>query len=196
LGAGMFRLFFMAVKKTVHMKTFLLWAAIHSFNLFFGAYIVGVTTRTGFIYSSEWLFLSDVLDVEEIIFLIVSMVVLVITGYFSTKYFIQSANHSIIVEKKIRRVYMFMKVGLPWIIGSAILFGINAGKAPTELLILYLTPILIIIPVFTNFNSLQNQFIKAIRPVPKFGIAWGYILALVILVSGIVVLLKDGISFS
>ncbi len=196
LGAGLFRLFFIAVRKTVHMKTFLLWAALHSFNLFFGAYIVGVITRTGFIYSSEWLFLSDVLDVEEIVFLIVSMVVLVIAGYFSTKYFLQSANSSIIIEKKIRKIYVSMKVGLPWIFGSLILFGINAGKAPTELLILYVTPILIIIPVFANFNSMQNQFVKAIRPFPKFGIAWGYLIALVLFVSGIILLLKDGISFS
>ncbi len=196
LGVGLIRLFFLMVRKTVYLKTFLLWAALHAFNNFFGAYIVGVVTRTGFVYSSEWLFLSDVLDVEEIVFLIVSLVVLVIMGYFSTKYFLQSANHSIITEKKLRKFYLLAKVGFPWIIGSGVLYAINFGKAPTELLLFYLTPILFIVPVFTNFNSLKLQFVRPAYRVSRFGFAWGYLVVLVLLIGAIILLLKDGLGFS
>jgi len=196
LGVGLIRLFFLMVRKTVYLKTFLLWAALHAFNNFFGAYIVGVVTRTGFVYSSEWLFLSDVLDVEEIVFLIVSLVVLAIMGYSSTKYFLQSANHSIIIEKKLRKFYLLVKVGFPWIIGSGVLYAINFGKAPTELLLFYLTPILFIIPVFTNFNSLKLQFVRPAYRVSRFGFAWGYLIALVLLIGAIILLLKEGLGFS
>ena len=196
LGVGLIRLFFWAVKRTIYLKTFLLWAALLAFNNFFGAYIVGVVTRTGFVYSSEWLFLSDVLDVEEIVFLIVSFVVLIIMGYFSTKYFLQTANYHVLIEKKIRRMFLFAKVGLPWIIGSGILYAVNFGKAPIELLLFYLTPILFVIPVFTNFNSLKFQFVKPAIRVSHFGFAWGYLIALVLLIASIIILLKDGLSFS
>jgi hypothetical protein len=196
LGASLLRLFFWAVRRTVYLKVFLLWAALHAFNNFFGAYIVGVITRTGFVYSSEWLFLSDILDVEEIVFLIVSLVVLVIMGYYSTKYFLQSANHSIIIEKKLRKFYLLVNVGIPWIIGSGILYAINFGKAPIELLLFYLTPILFIIPVFTNYNSFKLQFIKPAARVSRFGIAWVYLIAMLLLIAAIILMLKDGLSFS
>ena len=160
------------------------------------AYIVGVITRTGFVYSSEWLFLSDVLDVEEIVFLIVSLVVLIIMGYYSTKYFLQTANYPIIIEKKLRRLFLLAKVGFPWIIGSAVLYAVNFGKAPTELLLFYLTPILFVIPVFTNYNSLRMQFVKpAYRP-SHFGFAWIYLVGMLVLIATIIILLKDGLSFS
>ena len=190
------RLFLWSVKRTVYLKTFSLWATLHAINMFFGAYIVGVVTRTGFVYSSEWLFLSDVLDVEEIVFLIVSIVVLVIAGSFSTKYFLQSANSSYIIEKKMRRMYMLAKVGFPWILGSALMFTVNLGKAPTEMLLLYATPLLFVIPVFTNFNSLRNELIRPARANSPFGIAWDYLIALVVLLAGLIILLKDGLSFS
>jgi hypothetical protein len=195
LGVGLIRLFFLMVKRTVYLKTFLLWAALHAFNNFFGAYIVGVVTRTGFVYSSEWLFLSDVLDVEEIVFLIVSLVVLIIMGYFSTKYFLQTANNSIIIEKKLRKFFLLVKVAFPWIIGSGILYAVNFGKAPIELLLFYLTPILFVIPVFTNFNSLKFQFVRPAYRVSRFGFAWRYLIAVVLLIGAIVLLLKDGLSF-
>jgi hypothetical protein len=195
LGIGFFRLFLWTRFRTVFLKTFSLWTAFHAINLFFGAYIVGVITRTGFVYTSEWLFLSNIFDVEEIVLMIVSIVVLLIVGYYSTRQFLYASDSSVIIEPKYRILYLLSKVLIPWLAGTLVLYAVNIPKNPLELILLYGTSALIVIPVFSNYNSTNMQMLKLPRVPDKFRIGWVYILITIIAIFATRLLLKSGISF-
>jgi hypothetical protein len=195
MGIGAYRLFLSVRFRTVFLKSFLLWTAFHAFNLFFGAYIVGVITRTGFIYTSEWLFLSNIFDVEEIVLMIVSIVVLLIAGYFSTKQFLFASDSAEIIEPRFRVLYLMTKVLIPWLSGTLILYGVNIPKNPLELVMLYGTSSLIVIPIFTNYNTTTMQMLKFPHAHRKFRIGWVYILVTVIALFATRLLLRSGISF-
>jgi hypothetical protein len=195
LGIGAYRLFLAVRFRTVFLKSFLLWTAFNAFNLFFGAYIVGVITRTGFVYTSEWLFLSNVFDVEEIVLMIVSIVILLIIGYYATKQFLYASNSELIIEPKIRVIYILFAVFIPWLAGNLILYIVNIPKNPVELVLLYSTSALIVIPVFSNFNTTTMQMLKLPHVPAKFRIAWLYLGLVVIFVIITRFILKSGISF-
>lgn len=195
IGIVFYRIFLWIRRFNLIAKTFLLWLVFHAFNMFFGSYIVGVITRTGFIYTTEWLFLSDVFDTEEIVFLIVSIVVLVIIGYFSTKHFISATNSSPILEPKLRLHYLISIALLPWFLGNSVLYFLNFPHNPFELSLLYLVSILMIIPIFTNYNSLLIQMIKLPQLSTKSKYGWIYIIVTIIVVISIRLIIFKGIKF-
>jgi hypothetical protein len=195
LGFVFYRLFLRSQYRQVYYRQFLLWAALHGFNNFFGAYIVGVITRTGFIYTSEWLFLSNVLDVEEIVFLSVSIIVMIVAGYLSTKQFLNSAISQKIIAPRIRVVYVFSMVMLPWVTGNILLYLMNVPRNPFYLLLLYFTTLLAVIPVFTNFNTTTNQQLKLEGTIARPRISWLFLILMVTAIIGIRYGLMNGISF-
>jgi len=164
--------------------------------MFFGAYIVGVITRTGFIYTSEWIFLSNVFDVEEIVFMLVCLFMLVFFGYLSTKQFIYAANSDINVENKLRLYYMISMVLLPWIFGNLILYFMNYPRNPIELKLFYLVSILMIIPVFFTYNTLSIQMIKVPNLSGKVKLGWIYIILTIVAIILIRSFVYYGIRFS
>ncbi|MEZ5196972.1 MAG: hypothetical protein R2764_11365 [Bacteroidales bacterium] len=196
LGFLFYRLYVWSRWKTKYFKTFFIWAAIHSFTMFFGAYIVGVITRTGFIYSSEWLFLSNVFDVEEILFLIISVIVMVIIGYYSTKHFIMASNSSEIIEPKLRLVYLLNKVLIPWFFGNLLLFFVSYPNNPMELTMLLWVSVLVVIPIFTNYNTTTMQMLKLQKSYKKLHIAWAFLVLVGLILLFIRLFLQKGISFS
>jgi hypothetical protein len=195
LGIGSYRLFLWARFRTVFLKTLALWTAFNAFNLFFGAYVVGVITRTGFVYTSEWLFLSNIFDVEEIVLMIVSLVVLLIAGYYATKQFLYASNSAAIIEPKIRIIYIFTSVFIPWLAGNMVLYAVNIPKNPVELILLYSTSALIVIPIFSNYNTTTMQMVRLPWTPRKFRIGWAYLLITVMIIFATRFLLKSGISF-
>lgn len=196
LGFGLYKIYLWIRKYNLVAKTLILWLIFHAFNWFFGAYIVGVITRTGFIYSSEWIFLSNVFDVEEIIFMIVCLFILVYFGYLSTRQFMYAANSEIIIEKRLRLYYLISMVLLPWMVGNLILFFINYPRNPLELKLLYLVSVLMIIPIFTNFNTLSIQMIKVQNLSGKVKLGWIYIILTIVAVILIRIFIFHGVRFS
>jgi hypothetical protein len=195
LGIGSYRLFLWARFRTAFLKYFALWTAFHSFNLFFGAYVVGVITRTGFVYTSEWLFLSNIFDVEEIVLMIVSIVVLLIAGYYSTRQFLLASNSAAIIEPKIRILYIFTFVFIPWLLGNLVLYMVNIPKNPVELVLLYSTSALMVIPVFSNYNTTTMQMLKLPHTPRKFRVAWAYLVLTLLVIFATRLLLQSGITF-
>jgi hypothetical protein len=196
LGFVFFRLYVITRFRSVFMKTFFLWSAIHAFNLFFGAYIAGVITRTGFVYSSEWLFLTGVLDIKEIVFLVLAVISLIIIGYYSTKHFLYTANAHNLIESKIRGMYIISKVMVPWILGNLILFLVNLPNNPIELLLLYLTTIVIVFMAFTNYNAPSLRLVKLPRQPVSFRIAWVFLILALLILAGLRLSLENGLNFS
>ncbi|MBM3437333.1 MAG: hypothetical protein FJY07_14100 [Bacteroidetes bacterium] len=190
-----YRLYLWARTTTEFAKLFFLWGSFHAFNLFFGSYISGVLTRTGFIYTSEWLFISNIFDVEEIIFLIISIVVLLIIGYFATKQFLHAASSASLIDPKYRTLYILGQVVIPWLAGNIILFLSNAPNNPVELILLYVTSILMVIPVLAGFNLTSLQQFNLTHVSRKGKTGWIYLFLLIGLIAFIKIALKNGMSF-
>ena len=183
-------------KYNLNLKLFALWLSFHAFNTVFGGYIAGVITRTGFMYAVEWLFLTAVFDKTEIFLLVMAVIMMFVLGFFSTSYFLMAVNTKIIRESKYRIFYLVGNIAIPWILGNLSLFLLNLPNNPTELLLLYSTSILIIIPIFSNFNSPRIQMMKFERIGGEFKIAWIYILITIAAFIYIRMMIYNGISFA
>ena len=194
IAIASYRIYIWARKSRQNIKMLLLWMALHGFNLFFGAYIVGVITRTGFVYTTEWIFFSSVFDVEEIVFMIISIISLIIIGVYSTRQFIMAANSPDLVQPKLRFFYVLAQVFFPWLLGNLVLYLINYPNNPPELLLLYAASALMILPAFTNFNTMDNQMIKVSRN--RMHVAWIYIGISIGIIAFVRLVVFNGISFN
>ena len=196
LGFVFFRLWIIARKSSKNLKIFILWTIFHAFNLFFGAYIAGVITRTGFIYTSEWLFMSRMFDVEEIIFLIASVIILIIIGYFGSRHFLSASNSDKLIVSKFRIVYMLTQVLIPWLLGNIAIFLVNFPNTRPEFLLLQVTSVLMIFPMFINYNSLSLHIVKPDKGVNKIRYGWVYIFLTIVVFIVIRFVIYRGIKFS
>jgi len=196
LAIVFYRIFLWARKFRINFKTFIVWSIFQGINMFFGAYISGVITRTGFVYTTEWIFFSSIFDVEEILFMIISVLAMIISGYFLTRQFITSAVTSRLIYPANRIYFILGQLVLPWLTGNLILFAINFPRNPPELLLLYAVSFLILIPVITTYNTPSNQVIKLPVSREKVSTGWIYILAGILLLYMMRTVLFGGISFS
>jgi len=204
-GMGPFVCLFLAIlflqvprwlkKYNLNLRLFALWLSFHAFNTVFGGYIAGVITRTGLMYSVEWLFLTAIFDKTEIILLILSVIAMFVLGFFATSYFLTAVNAKILREPRYRIFFLVGNVAIPWILGNLALFLLNLPNNPTELLLIYATSILIIIPVFSNYNSPRIQMMKFDRVGGEFNIGWVYLLITIAAFVYIRMLIYEGISF-
>jgi len=134
-------------------KLFLLWGFICGVNMFFGAYISGFITRTEFIYTSEWLFMSRVFAVEEIVFAIIATVALIIIGRIITPLFLLSSGSVTLIKPEYRLHFILSVVILPWITGVIVLFLITLPNYYIPLIIKTITPVFLLIPSIFLYNS-------------------------------------------
>jgi len=195
VGLLFYRVFYWLRFRNLNLKLLLLWTYFHALNLFFGAYISGVITRTDFVYATEWLFYSQVFDVEEIIFVILSLIILLVAGFYLARKFIIASGSISIINPRVRLFYMIASVLGPWMIGSGVLYFLNFPKNPPELLLIYATTALMTIPAMTNFNSVSNRAIKIVLNRQGIRIGWIYILFCILLVFAIRMVVFNGVSF-
>ena len=195
LGILFYRLFIVVRYQSIYLKTFFLWTSISSFVLFFGAYISGAVTRTGFIYASEWLFMNNMFDVVEIIFVTLSVIALIIIGFIMTKAFLESSHSRALIEPRIRVLYILSAVVFPVIVGIFILIVINFPNNPVELLLLFMSPLLISIVMLFRYNaiSLQNITIMKIDKVYRINLI--VIILLIVLIAFFRIVLFKGVTF-
>jgi len=160
----LFRLFSALSRKRLNLKMLIFWMVLHGMNMFFGAYVAGVFTRTGFNYASAWIFNSDAFDIKEIIFMIISVIVLIITGLRATRQFISASLITGIIQPKIRFFYIVAQVFLPWLLGNFLIYVINFPNNPMEFMILLGMSFIMVFPTFINYNSPANRIIRIHMP--------------------------------
>jgi hypothetical protein len=195
LGILFYRLFVAVRYQSVYLKTFFIWASISSFTLFFGAYISGAVTRTGFIYASEWLFLNNMFDIKEILFITLSVIALIIIGFMMTKAFLVSSHSRALIEPRIRVLYILSAVIFPVIIGIIVLITINYPNNPVELLLLYTSPLLISIVMLFRYNAISLQKITIMKINREYRISLIAVILLIVLIVFFRIVLFKGVIF-
>lgn len=196
LSVIFYQLFKISKNKFKYLRIYFLWGMINSFNLFFGAYIVGAITRTGFIYFTEWLFFSYMFDIEEIIFMVSCLITMVSIGYFSSDFFLSSADNRDLITFKNKPFYKFAQIFLPWLTGILILNIFNLPNITVYNLLLYASLLLIIMPAMVDYHNYKTQQIVIIKSKQKYTfLKWNLFVSFIIILL-IRFVLNDGIWFN
>ncbi|HPT13276.1 MAG TPA: hypothetical protein PK796_00705 [Bacteroidales bacterium] len=139
------------------LRMFFLWGFVHSMNFFLGSVMLGAVIFEGFGYVLAWMYLQDT---AKMIILFISLFMMLATGSLMTKPFLYSANtyyNSLSSEKRPEfRKYQFF---LPYILGTIILVLLRFPLSLYELLLL-LTPILIILPLWWGISKFPPYFFE------------------------------------
>lgn len=191
----MFLVFKRSYRKQFRLKFLLIWMIFHGINMFFGAYIAGVITRSGLAYTSAWLFLSQPFDIEEIVFMILSAILLVAAGFALTRYFIMATPSERTIVPHIRFVYMVAAVVLPFFLGNMVVYFTNFPYHPLNFLLIQGFAMLMVIPTLINFNTPFNQQIKLAVPKKAMRTQWFFIVLFIGLTILIRTFIHSGLYF-
>ena len=91
--------------------------------------------------------------------------------------------------------YIINKALIPVISGNVILYFMNFPNNPVELLLYYSTVILIVVPMFSNYNSLQNAGVRSVRLTNRPRFAWLYLVVMIVIVVLFRIVFEDGMSY-
>ncbi|MBN3034162.1 MAG: hypothetical protein JW861_01135 [Bacteroidales bacterium] len=151
-------------RENIGFKLFFLWGFIHGINMFFGALLMGTLFNKGFGYVVTYMYYRDT---GKMIFAIISIFALLITGAGSTKSFLISANtYFNYLDQSNRKFFINSQVLLPAVIGTFLIILI---KLPNNLyfssldlfyfdLLLLGAIALIIIPIMLSHSSYLDLF--------------------------------------
>jgi hypothetical protein len=153
-------IFFLIIAHRFHtydglLRLFFLWGAIHAFNLFYGAMIVGTFTGNGIGYALNWMFL---MDTGKLLVVILALTCSLVTGVMLTRMILFTANSyfpALPIHQK--RGYLRAQLLYPFLSGSLLLYFVKSPVNTNDLL-LPATLMLFIIPMFlrqTHFPTLN-----------------------------------------
>ena len=188
------KLFFTENVILKRFQLFYLWGFICGANMFFGAYIAGFITRTEFIYTSEWLFMSRMFDSEEIVFTIISLVMMLVIGRIVTPLFMISSGSVTLVKPGFRLFFMLSRVVFPWLTAVLVLFLITLPQYYFPLILKTLTPGLIVIPTLFMFNAVQFENIHQSGVIQRNYFRWSVVIVAVAVLFFYRVLLTFGLK--
>jgi hypothetical protein len=188
------KLFFNKKFKNHGLKLFFLWGFINGANFFFGSYVVGFITRTEFIYSTEWLFMSSMFDVEEIFFTVIAIIICLLIGRLVTPLFIFTASSEKIIEPRFRLFFILNQVLFPWLIGIIVFYLLTTPEHYIPLIFKTITPIFILLPSLFTYNSLRNDNIHVGGIVRKNYFRWSIVILVVAILFFYRILLDVGLK--
>lgn len=135
IGLVFFRLLVPYAKDPI-LKLFYLWVALHALNMFFGGFVSGVTTSDGFGYVALWLRMNIVF---RIFFSLIFLFGLASFGYYSTRYFLETALSPSFLSQEKRKLFLFYHVLLPSIVGAVIVILVRIPNNPPYQIIVLAT---------------------------------------------------------
>jgi hypothetical protein len=193
--AFMFLRFFFSRKQTSHgLKLFFLWGFICGANFFFGSYVVGFVTRTEFIYATEWIFMSSMFDVEEIIFTVISMTIALLIGRLATPLFLLTAGSEKMIAPNFRLIFILTQVFFPWLFGVLIFQVLTTPQHYFPFTLKTITPLFILVPTLFTFNSVRNENIRVSGVVKKNYFRWSIVILVIAILFFYRVLLNFGLK--
>jgi len=190
-----FRLFFSRKLFNQNLKLFYLWGFINGVNLFFGSYVAGFVTRTEFIYVSEWIFMSNMFDVEEILFAFIAVTISLIIGRLVTPLFLLTSGSVSIIAPRYRLHFFLSQVIIPWVIGAVIFFLLTNPTRYLPLTLKTITPAFILIPSLFLYNSARYENVYTTGVIRKTYFRWSIVIIALALLFFYRILLNFGLKF-
>jgi len=170
LAIVFYRLYRVFKKKTSSAKLYFYWLYLHGCNLFFGSYVAGVITNSGFHWVTNYI---PVPRKGEFVISFFAVMVLFAIGYFSTKGFIQMSPAKNLIERFNRKAFVLAVCAGPWVVGSAILILFKIPNIlPSEMLV-YLMVFTISVPVILiQRNFMEVNLVRRSKPLT---VSWLFI---------------------
>lgn len=190
VGSFFLRVFFKKKRLSNMQRLFILWIGLHALNMFFGAFVAGVTTDQGFGYVANWLYMNAFF---KILLSLISLVILTIIGYYSTRHFLETASSTNRIIKKYRLQFLFIQALLPWLIGSLLLFFIKFPFIPPYETVMICTMAFLIVPVV--FNSKVKPKLQIVERKRKTKILWVYFVVFILFLLLFRIGLYSGLHF-
>ncbi|MEA5111900.1 hypothetical protein SDC9_22646 [bioreactor metagenome] len=149
-------------KPGVQARLFFLWTAYHGATHFLGAFVAGIVTDLGFGYVANWLYMNVSI---KLLISLVFLFILVVTGYHSTRFAIETIAPAQRNNKSRVRKALFFRFLLPWLIGAALLIIVKTPDATPqhEDIMIYDTVIIasmgfLVIPLLFNQKARPRPF--------------------------------------
>jgi len=187
-GIVCLRLFFIYRKGKNWIRLFFLWGYHHGFNLFFGAYVSGVISRSGFRHASNWAAIP--LEVEYLI-AIGAIICMFLVGFLSVKFFLQIAiSQSLLVNHR-RNRFITALVFVPWFAGSLSLIALKFPKITYYEALIFLMMFTSVVPVYIAQRFFYE--VQIVKFDTKLKVNWMAFAALGLFMFSFRYVLEDGI---
>lgn len=169
------------------LKLFFIWIALHALNMFFGAFVAGVTTNEGFGYVALWLYMNLVF---RIIFSFAALFALAAFGYYSTRLFYETAQSQAFLKEDSRRLFLAYQVLIPAVLGSIIMILIRIPINPPYHVLVLATLFAATITAVFNRKAKTDKA-KHFSKHHGRKIQWAYLVALI----GLMLLFRGLLSY-
>jgi hypothetical protein len=166
-----------------------LWVFCHSYIQFFGELMLGSLLSKGFGWTIAYLFY---LDTPKMVISLFGFIFLVSAGLGMTRYFLYSGNiYFNYLDKSSKMPFIFSQILLPFIIGTAIVFGLKQPKITLLEISVSLSMLFFIIPGIIRAPFFGKMYFD--QEPKKVKLMWPWILAALILIPAFRILLGIGI---
>ncbi len=131
------------------------WLIIHSFCMFFAAFVAGVVTNQGFGYVANWMYMNVFF---KILFSLIFLFVLSFIGFKGAKHLLETSNSIARTKSKNRVYFLISQTILPWFVSSFLLIAIKYPSfAPQHENILVYDAIIIASVLFMIIPPIFNK---------------------------------------
>lgn len=188
IGILSLRLFFVFRKRRNWLRLFFLWGYHHGFNLFFGAYVAGVISRSGFRHASNW----AAIPVEIEYFIAIGCIIcMFLVGFLSVKFFLQMAvSQSILINHK-RNRFITAVVFVPWFFGALTIIALKTPRITYNESLIFLMMFTSVVPVYIAQRFFYE--VSILRFEKKLTLNYTYLVALGLFMAAFRIVLDDGI---
>jgi hypothetical protein len=188
MGTICLRLFFIFRKTKNWIRLFFLWGYHHGFNLFFGAYVAGVISRSGFRHASNWAAIPQ--EIEYFI-AIGALICMFLVGFLSVKFFLQMAiSQSLLVNYK-RNRFITAVVFIPWFFGALSIILLKSPNITYNEALIFLMMFTSVVPVYIAQRFFYE--VSILRFDKKVNIPWNWVIAVIVGMFLFRFVLTDGI---
>jgi len=138
------------------MKLLLLWGMFHGFNTILGGGLIGALTGKEFGYTIMYLYYSDT---GKLVIALLVLLVMVVLGSSSVKFWIFSANTYYNFSRPAKRqLFITSQVFIPYVVGNGLIFLINQPKLIAYDFFVNLSLIFMLIPVLLLSRYHQEYY--------------------------------------
>jgi len=158
LAVIFYRIYRLLKKKLSNAKLLFFWMYLHACNMFFGAYVSGVITSSGFHWVTNYIPVNKKVEYVISFFCVLTMFII---GYFSTKGFIQMSPAKTLIERFSRRNFILAVCVAPWIVGSALIIVFKIPNIlPSEMLFLLMMFTVVVPVLLVQRNFMEVNLVR------------------------------------
>lgn len=188
VGMISLRMFFLYRKGKNWLRLFFLWGYHHGFNMFFGAFVSGVISRSGFRHATNWAAIPPEI---EFFMALGAVICMFLVGFLSVKFFLQMAiSQSILVNHR-RNRFITMVVALPWLLGGLTIILLKVPKVTYNEMLVFLMMFTSVVPVYIAQRFFYE--VSIVRFDKKVTINWLFVGALALFMFSFRYVLDGGI---